>query len=336
MTAKLQRRTTRAPADLEGALDALGVWIRHADDEELHGMCPLHVKRTGREVRHPSWSINRGSGLHNCFSCGYKGSFLGLVMDLRFPHDVFRAQRWIRAYGVDMQAAVDAVPSWQDRREEPELEELDLNLAARLAAFSDPPAEALAARGLTAEAAAHYGVRWDLKNEAWILPIRRADDGAVLGWQVKARDGRFFRNYPLRVPKGQTLFGHDVAPEDAPWVLLESPLDVVRLHTAGFLGGVSSYGVEWTDAQMALIADRTDELITAFDNDTAGWKALAVMLYGDPKAGRRPWTRRLPDLYVLNYAGTKAKDVGDMTDAEVARAIERARHWTELVTAKVR
>ena len=51
--------------------------------DELWAQCPQHKERTGREDKNPSWSINKDTGAHFCFSCGYKGSLHNLVRDLR-------------------------------------------------------------------------------------------------------------------------------------------------------------------------------------------------------------------------------------------------------------
>lgn len=325
-----------APADIEAAISALGIEVQGADEYEVKGLCPMHIKRTGKQDRHPSWSVNRQTGLHNCFSCGYKGSFLQLVIDLRYQNDAWSAARWIRRFGIDFQAAVDALPSWDARRDgTAEPDSPDLDLAARLAMFDDPPEKALRKRSISAEAAAYYGIRWDTYREAWILPIRRAEDGAVLGWQFKSADGRFFRNYPIGVPKGETLFGYDVFPaHEADALVVESPLDVARIHTAGLLGALSTYGAEFTEAQMQLVRSATDTMVSCFDNDKGGHAANKLLLEGDRRAGRRPWTDRI-DLWFQNYEGIEAKDPGDMNDRQIHWSIEHARHWTGLVTARL-
>ena len=340
MPTRKNRRIARsgsgpAPADIEAAVAALGIEVGGADEYEVKGLCPMHIKRTGKQDRHPSWSVNRQTGLHNCFSCGYKGTFLQLVIDLRYPNDSWSAARWIRRFGIDFQAASDAIRIWDDLRETPEPESPDLDLAARLAMFDAPPEKALRKRGISMEAADYYGIRWDSKREAWILPIRRASDGAVLGWQFKSADGRFFRNFPLGVPKGETLFGYDVFPAgEADALVVESPLDVARIHTAGLLGGLSTYGAEWTEAQMQLVREATDTMISCFDNDKGGAAANKLLLEGDRRAGRRPWTDRI-DLWFENYEGIPAKDPGDMSDRQILWSINNAKHWTGLVTARL-
>lgn len=327
--------TNRAPADLESAVAALGIIIRRADENEINGYCPMHFRRTGKQDAHPSWSVNRHSGVHGCFSCGYAGNFLGLVMDLKFRNNAFAAARWIRRFGVDLQGAVDSLRVWDERHEQPEPAQESHDLAVRFAMYVDPPAPALAHRRATLESARHYGVRWDPERENWILPIRE-EDRTLIGWQIKAEDGRFFRNFPAGVKKGVTLFGLDVFPEGDPAVLVESPLDVVRLHSAGYSGGLATFGSKWTDAQLRLVCERTDELVCAFDNDDSGHQAIEALIRGDRKKQRKGWVGRMPSTWLLSYRGTNAKDIGDMTDREIERALGRREHWTELVVGGLR
>jgi DNA primase len=63
---------------IEGVLLSLGIETVQRNDE-LTGLCPMHLERTGREDSRPSWSMNAETGVHHCFSCGYKGTLVSLV-----------------------------------------------------------------------------------------------------------------------------------------------------------------------------------------------------------------------------------------------------------------
>jgi DNA primase len=122
------------------------------------------------------------------------------------------------------------------------------------------------------------------------------------------------------------LFGYEVFPLDAPAVLVESPLDVVRMHTAGLSGGLATYGAEWTDAQMRLILEVASELIIGFDNDKGGHKAAQLLLHGDKKDKRRGYIGSIR-CFLANYDGIKAKDPGEMTDEQIHDWAETSRFW---------
>lgn len=68
--------------DVQQALLRLGV-LTEQRNRELQGYCPMHLERVGREDHNPSWSMNSESGVHHCFSCGYKGTLLTLVAEIR-------------------------------------------------------------------------------------------------------------------------------------------------------------------------------------------------------------------------------------------------------------
>ena len=68
--------------DVQKALLRLGIPTDQRNSE-LMGICPMHLERTGREDHNPSWSINLETGVHHCFSCGYKGTLLTLVAEVQ-------------------------------------------------------------------------------------------------------------------------------------------------------------------------------------------------------------------------------------------------------------
>lgn len=335
-TARRPSRSSRprGPADVEGACIALGLEVQKVDDYEVHCVCPKHLERTGKEDRHPSFSVNRTTGLMGCWSCQYGGTFLKLVTDLRYPNNTFGAARWIRQFGVDLQATVEGLKPWDARNTVQQAQDdEDIDLPGLYAMYTDPPTKALALRQISHEAAKHYGIRWDERKRAWITPIHL--DGALVGWQAKAADGRFFRNFPAGVAKGKTLFGLPQFPTGETAVLLESPLDVARLYTAGYEGGLSTFGVHFTDLQMRILSEVTDKLIAAFDNDHDGALAKRLLLRGDRKADRKPWARQL-NTWFINYNGISAKDVGDMDDEQIEWAMQHAVHWSKVATAGLR
>jgi hypothetical protein len=331
-TTRQRRTSARGPADVEAACIALGLEIQKVDDTEVHCVCPKHLERTGKEDRHPSFSVNRTTGLMGCWSCQYGGTFMKLVMDLKYPNNAFAAARWIRQFGVDLQGKVENLKPWDQRNQtNVQHDDDDIDIPGLYAMYTDPPTKALALRQISHEAARHYGIRWDDRKRAWITPIH-SPEGTLLGWQAKAADGRFFRNFPQGIKKGETLFGLAQFPAGEPAILLESPLDVARLYTAGFEGGLSSYGVHFTDAQMRILSEVTDRLIAAFDNDKDGRLANRLLLYGDRKAGRKAWARTI-NTWFLNYNGITAKDIGEMTDDQIEWAMTHALHWGKIVTA---
>lgn len=307
---------TPVPGDVYACMIELGVEVIRVTPPEIHGRCPMHVERTGAQDKHPSWSCNEDSGVFNCFSCGYAGPFVTLVEDL-LDLDREDAVAWVRkrggiervrkALGQGNQPvyAHDLVDSGDTTKQVNE---------ASLALFVRPPAAACEARGFTASDATQYGVLWDREDDLWIIPIRDPDTGELMGWQEK--NDRYFRNRPNSVKKSRTLFGIDVF-EGGTAILVESPLDVVRLHSAGVRGGLASFGVRASAEQMRLLRSVADDVIVALDNDRDG-RSLEQAL-------RRQYATRIGMRFLsYEHVSDDVKDIGDMTDAQIHRAIKDA------------
>jgi len=297
--------------DVEKVLLNLDIPLTAQRGDEVQGFCPMHKKRTGKEDQHPSWWINSLTGAHICFSCGYKGNVFTLVGDLK-GIDYFDARDF-----VNEQAEVPLDSLMKRIKELPQYVPADDPIGmseARLAVYTTPPEKQLKKRFLTAVAANHYGVLWDEKNSAWILPIRDPDTNELWGWQEKGANGRFFKNQPAGVRKSRTVFG--AQHQGKTTIVVESPLDVVRLFSAGVEGAISTYGAILSEEQAKIIR-RSEIVIAAFDNDAAGKKACEQMHGFARKYGI--------NLKFFNYKGVDVKDVGDMAPQEIHRGIANAK-----------
>ena len=314
--------------DLPAALGELDITVTDVDDEEVHGLCPQQV-REGDVPSRSHWSIAITTGKHHCFSCGYGGTFptlvceqLGLWLRTRGPKgerlpDTGSGEAWIRERGMDL-GAVRELGEW-DRPAV--LEDIQPDMGEhRLAAFSDPPLDAIKARRLNREAVEQHGVRWDVAKEAWILPVRCPVTEILWGWQLKGQGSRLFRNHPRGVRKSQTLFGLDAARDATEAVLVESPLDAVRLTGLG-LHGVASFGAVVSGRQCQLLEARFERVVVAMDNpavDDAGRKSSHELYTA--------LSRRV-DLRFADYGDGGVKDIGDMKrDDDVLAAVAGARH----------
>ena len=295
--------------DVEATLYALGIEGRTSGDE-LTGNCPMHVRRTGREDVHPSWSINLRSGLFNCFSCGYRGSIVTLISDIKGVD--FESAKSLTVKP-DLMSSVSRIPGAYTSvpRPEPMSE-------SRLSRFSVPPKWARQRRTLTRDSALIYGVRWNFDEDSWIIPIRDAADNSLLGWQEKSETTRSFRNFPTGIRKSTTLFGYDVF-SGGRMVVVESPLDAVRLWSEGVTGAVATYGAIVSKSQILLMS-AADEIVFALDNplvDLAGRKS-SVQLLTETKGVLR-------SVRFFDYSGLTAKDPGEMSLDEITLGIKRAK-----------
>jgi DNA primase len=299
--------------DVEKILLFLEIPLHAQRGSEVNGLCPMHKARTGKEDHRPSWWINSETGAHICFSCGYKGNIYTLISDIK-GIDYHDAREYIddtAELPIDsLMKRIKELPQYVVAEETIPMSE------ARLAVYGEPPDIELKKRFLTREAVNTYGVLWDKLNEAWILPIRDPDTFSLLGWQEKGARGRFFKNQPAGVKKSKTVFGVQHLNEEY-LIVVESPLDVVRLASVGVSGAVSIYGAMMSDEQAKIIR-RAKRVVAAFDNDPAGKKACEQI---------RDYARKYGfDLLFFNYNGIDVKDVGDMTEVEIIRGLETAKH----------
>ncbi len=293
---------TTGTTDVAGVLQQLGVDVRRVGEKEISACCPVHERVTGRADGSPSWSMNANTGLWICYSCGARGTLSSLVSELSGEPDAIVAVHNLLLHsGIER---LNAVPQEQKRVE------VDWREFAKFKAPSD---ERLLTRKISRESAQKYGVRFDVSAQSWILPI--VDPfGELLGWQEKGKT--MTRNYPVGVKKSETLFGIDKASFPI-GLLVESPLDVVRLDTVmDGISGVASFGAAISNTQVKMLSEHFDTLIVALDNDEAGimsakrlHKALPSFRHGVK------W---------LHYAHTDAKDIGDMTHEEITTAVTKS------------
>jgi hypothetical protein len=312
--------------DIPLVLEALGIEA-YDKGAEANGLCPMHARRTGKEDRSPSWWINLQSGQHICFSCNYKGNVLQLVCDVNefykedwgssYSYDYSAAETWIASI-IEMPVErlmemVKALPNYLEPAPKP----LDMN-EARLAVFVEPPYGALEDRNITAAAAKKYSVMWDKNKECWILPLREPHLNKLMGWQEKGTIHRTFFNRPTGLQKSKTLFGVENQLESRV-VVVESPLDCVRLASAGIQGAVAICGASPSEEQIKLLR-YSEQIICALDNpkvDKAGLKGAEEMQKFARKYGL--------NLSFFNYGDTGKKDPGDLTNEEIVWGVNNAK-----------
>jgi DNA primase len=316
-TSRSSREASRLiPGDVLSCLEELQIDVVKVINDEYWALCPGHLARTGRVNRTPNkWSINE-DGQHSCFSCGFSGSFVTLVMEVK-GYDRSDAERWTRNRG-GVERLRRILADSQGRS--PDLER-DAGIQpwneARLALFDAPPDTALDERRVSSGAVTHYGVLWDSKRDNWILPIRDPETGRLWGFQEKGKG--WFCNKPGGVRKSETLFGLEAFTESTA-VVLESPLDCLRLHTAGISGAVSSFGVQISDRQLELLFDRAETVVFALDNDTVGKNRMLFLRSRYLRSGKR--------VKFIDYSHISwAKDLGTegVTDQDIHTAVLNAK-----------
>ena len=303
--------------EMERLLDELGIEHVGANGSEIQGFCPGHIDRTGHADKNPSWYINAETGAHICFSCEFKGGVNFLVAYKKGfytetgSYDFDQVEEYLKTGG-DLSEAFERAVS----KKAETFEELVYVSEASLSAFTTPPLEALKSRGLTPQAADEYELLWDTRRNLWVIPIRDLDTGNLLGWQEKGYQDRYFRNQPNGIKKSRALFGYQTY-TGGDMIVVESPLDVIRLASIGLTGGVATYGSMVSEHQLKFIK-RADRIIFAMDADEAGVLSAHKLLKASKDMGFECW--------FFNYSDTTMKDVGGMSKSEVLTGLELSRH----------
>lgn len=309
-------------SDIELVLEALGVLFQ-TNGHEANALCPGHIKNVGKQDHSPSWWINLDTGMHICFSCGYKGNLLHLICDVQgfylpswndsYDYDYKTAEEWLKTVAeVSMEVLAERlanIPTYIHELPKP----VPMS-EARLAIFVDPSQDELDKRNITLESAQVYGVLWDSVKKNWILPLREPHFNNLMGWQEKGTINRTFMNRPAGLQKSKTLFGIENQNELCT-IVVESPLDCLRLYSVGVVGAVAICGSSVSEEQIRLLR-YSQKVIVAFDNDAAGNKASKEIL----KLARKYNL----NLFFFNYGSSSAKDPGEMTSEEIRWGIENS------------
>lgn len=304
--------------EMENVLERLNIEPVQTRGSEILALCPGHKEITGKEDHNPSWWINSETGAHICFSCGFKGNIWSLIATVQGLKDAngfldyADAKDWLYLSFENLSLGKEE----DDQDDEPVFKEVTGMGESRLALFTYPPDSALKARGFTLPAAEKHQLLWDPNFSNWITVIREPVTNKLLGWQEKGYKRRYFKNYPPGVQKSTTLFGLNRY-TGGQMIVVESPLDVVRLESVGIQGAVSTYGSMISNTQLNMIRD-ADEIIFALDNDESGLASSKTMLEKSIELGF--------EARFFNYAHTDMKDVGGMSRSEIMTGLDNAKH----------
>lgn len=284
----------------------LGIEVEYEDGDELWALCPGHEGRLGRKDSNPSWSVNIRHGASYCFSCGYKASLSSLVYDLAGP-EAAKALRTDRSEGLAGDTKYRVKRGVRPADLFFRTEEVKVIPESELILYEEPPDWALLKRQVSLMAVRDFGVLWHARAACWILPMRWPD-GSLMGWQVKGEKHRVFRNAPLGMPKARSLFGITLFTEGSV-VLVESPLDAVRLRTLGYQA-VACCGSKVSDTQADLLST-FDRVVLALDDDGPGREETKRVIRSTP-----------PFRYSrIRYRGS-GKDPGEMEESDVRAALD--------------
>ena len=285
-------------------------------NSEVWALCPGHD-----DTNPTSFSVNRDSGASFCFACGYRrGDLVALVVDVKGV-DAWSAAVWLRENGASLTARIERVRDRVPPSKRKAVTSSGYSIEGEFAVFGDVPDEELDERALRRESVDHFDIRWD--DGDFIIPIKDVR-GKLQGWQRRRKPRP--KNYPKDVSKSQYLFGAYEFEGDRA-ILVESPLDVVRLHSEGYSGAVSSFGSWVSLAQKRALESKASKILIAMDDDEAGHKSTIELV-------ERFAPKMLTWVFSYDHLPEKlrgeVKDPGDMEWDEIAEGIRTATFATRL------
>jgi DNA primase len=299
--------------EMEDVLLRLGMDVVSTRGDEIQSFCPAHEERTGHPDRNPSFWINADTGAFICFSCQFKGGVQSLI-SYAAGIEYEDASGWLTSgeggLSKKLERAMNRAPKFEEVTEVTE---------SMLSAFVEPPTSILRPRGLSMESTWYYGVKYDPRKDCWIIPIREPLTGKLLGWQEKGAHGRYFNNFPKGMQKSGSLFAYNESMllDVDTVIVVESPLDVLRLHSVGVMGGVATFGALVSKEQINLLRG-APRLIVAMDHDDAGRASAEMFLQNSARLGF--------ECLFFDYSHTDQKDIGGMSKDEILLGLENAKH----------
>ncbi|MBS7812326.1 toprim domain-containing protein [Roseococcus pinisoli] len=269
------------------ALGSMPQGSRTAGDGRTHVLarCPLAPWRHEKAIdSKPSFSIAICEGkeaVASCFSCGFRGGLLPLLMSMETLHEHHPAKDW--QFAAARQIACneeEAAPPVLDPDADitppkvglayPE----EMRLAMDPAWHEDEVHPYLALRGVSAQTARLWDLRYDAKRMRIVTPIR--DFGGTLmglhGRAVHASNSLRWLAYEHPAQKGATnrhiLLGEHKFTPHLPVLVVESVFDLLACFPI-WPNVVSPTAATFPTSMMARF-DGVQRVVTLFDNDKAG------------------------------------------------------------------
>jgi 5S rRNA maturation endonuclease (ribonuclease M5) len=291
----------------------LGVEIYSDTSTDLICYCPLHANsdtpafNMGKEPPYP-W---------RCWNpkCGESGTMVKLIMRLKDVNAV-KAMKTMNKYrSSDVSNIIKLLESIKDEEDTYDIWPESLLENVRIDYDSDEVhlLDTLVERGFELDTLRDFEVGFSKVQHRIVLPVRD-EHGGLVGFSGRAiKDDQLPRYWDKGLPKRHILYNLNKAQQFDEVIIVEGPLDVIKVHQAGYKNVVGFFGGGFTKIQSKKLT-RGFESVTIFtDNDEAG-KDFADKIYKACSHSHRT-------AYIAKYPEGK-KDPGELSKSEVTQAIE--------------
>lgn len=287
-------------------IEDLGIEPVYQTSTHYIAYCPFHDNRDT-----PAFNIEKNLGIWRCWnpSCGVSGNILDLIMRtqgisyhqalriiMRYKRDASLSRLKAKIRHLDRDGEGDLLIR---RIPEVLLNDLDYSLESLGYLFD---------RGFDEETIRYFGA--GRKGDFIYIPVRDIF-GYLIGFTKRSVTGNKKRYLDHDLPKSKTLFNINNAAKYREVIIVEGPLDAMRVHQSGYPYVVATMMGHLSDRQ-ANILRRNFDIISVFtDNDDAG-KALKQVI---TKSCRGMHIYHVP--YIFDV-----KDPGEMDVSQVRACID--------------
>lgn len=287
--------------------------VRETSKGEFNCRCPL----PDHSDRKASFSINRETGLWNCFGCRQSGSFTFLYARVN-EIDMWRALNEIRGkYEIDLTLSTlrADLPDWEDLYGHPLEKNRRLEAEFRLYHEERVPLY-YKDRGFSVADWMFWGGGVDHRKSLIVFPVN-LPDGGIVGIVGRSQYSTGFRymNYEGSDPKS-TLYGIDKIFGRKELLVTEGLFDTQKcfrmLGTQVDVVGLLS--TEWSDIQLNLMS-QWDRITLWLDNDEEGEKAAGELTEALLNRGKQVYEvpyfadvkdqTDLPDTAIVSFFGQR-------------------------------
>lgn len=320
---------------VEAVLNEIGVDVTGETETNLLCYCPFH-----KNTDSSSFSVSKDTGLYLCFSpiCDERGNLPKLVATMTRANP-FVVKRIIGKHETEGPPIDKQIEDLLSRRDVlPSFSQDTMNRMADDLWGSAGQKYMVEERGFKDETLAYFGIGYSIRNDMITIPLHDWNANLV-GIIGRTRVGKNFKNSD-KLPTSKVLFNAHRAKKIGDTVIIvESSMDAMRIHQAGFPYVVATNGGFFTEWHRQTIDRYFNNLIIMTDMDDPE-KHRSVFCKKCPNTcrGHNPGralgekiTSVLPnkrikwasyDYHTIYPHG--AKDAGDMTDEEIRQCIENA------------
>jgi DNA primase len=305
----MYRRTRQEQANIYSAeqirrvITGSGINIENEVDSDYIIFCPYHAN-----YRTPAGEVSKERGTFFCFSCHESRPLIEFVMHIT-KKTYFEATRFIDSMAVESNILDNINKVLEVKEDFVPFDELMIKRLNNQAMESPRATSYFEGRRITKDSIRRFQLGYSEKQDMVTIPMYNPAGDICVGFVGRSVEGKDFKNTP-KLPKSKILFNlHRVKQYDTVYVV-ESSFDAIRLDQCG-VPAVATLGANVPNSQVELLTKHFNNVIVIPDNDDAG-QEMAKRIVN--KVGPRATAIGLP---------TRFKDIGDMTDADIAELTKR-------------